>query len=220
LTEGGRAAAREITTGALWMRAFCKRYEHLRGDPLVAETYRRYPYYAIRSEILSRLRLEPGALERIKKARPAIQTCGLLTIGYEGRNIEDFVNELLRNGVTLLCDVRRNPVSRKYGFAKSTLSRACEGVGIRYEHLPELGIDSEDRRGLEAQEDYDRLFAAYERDTLPRQEKSLTEIGKWIAEGTRVALTCYERRPEQCHRNRIVNALERATGRTLRTVHL
>lgn len=69
----------------------------------------------------------------------------------------------------MLCDVRRNPWSRKYGFSKSTLSNACEGVGIRYEHLPELGIVSDARRNLETQADYDALFAHYERYDLPKQ---------------------------------------------------
>ena len=50
-----------------------------------------------------------------------------------------YLNLLLTNSVTLLCDVRRNALSRRYGFSKSTRSKACEGVGIRYEHLPELG---------------------------------------------------------------------------------
>jgi hypothetical protein len=48
----------------------------------------------------------------------------IVTIGYEGRSLEAFLNLLLQNSVTLLCDVRRNPLSRKYGFSKSTLSKA------------------------------------------------------------------------------------------------
>jgi uncharacterized protein (DUF488 family) len=72
----------------------------------------------------------PAALQAIKRAQPVLQAPRLCTIGYEGRSLEDYLNVLLQEGVTLLCDVRRNPLSRKYGFSKSTLSRCCEEVGM------------------------------------------------------------------------------------------
>ena len=49
----------------------------------------------------------------------------------------------------------------------------CEGVAIRYEHLPGLGVASDERQRLHTQADYDALFAAYERDSLPRQTEAL-----------------------------------------------
>src|SRR5437588_3825906 len=159
LTDAGRAEARRRAVEPLRVVGFCRQHSRLRGNALIVEQYRRHPYYATRSEILENLRLEPEALARIAAARPKRQPAGLVTIGYEGRSLEMYLNELLRDGVTMLCDVRRNPLSRKYGFSKSTLSKACEGVGIRYEHLPELGIAAEKRRELDTQADYDALFA-------------------------------------------------------------
>ena len=47
----------------------------------------------------------------------------LWSIGYEGRTPEEFLDLLRKAGVTLVCDVRRNPISRKRGFSKGTLSR-------------------------------------------------------------------------------------------------
>lgn len=220
LTANGRATARRIGTSTKDLSTFRARYAKLRGDALVAETYRRYPYYATRSEILDRLSLEKQALQCIEAACPEPSKPGLVTIGYEGRSLEEYLNDLFRAGVTLLCDVRRNPLSRKYGFSKNTLANACNGMDLRYEHLPELGIDSRDRRGLETQEDYDALFVLYEQDYLPRQEVTLGVILEWIAKGERVALTCYERRPEQCHRHCVAEALEHAAEGALRAVHL
>ena len=143
-----------------------------------------------------------------------------MTIGYEGKTLEAYLNQLLRDSVTILCDVRRNPISRKYGFSKSTLAKACAGVGIRYEHLPALGIASDDRRNLETQADYDALFADYERTSLPQQGTSLEIIQGWLDQGERVALTCYEAQPCQCHRHCVAEALERAAGKKLAAVHL
>ena len=220
LTDTGRAIARQSGFLTLSLQGFCKRYANLRGDPLVEETYRRYPFYATRSEILSRLSLDPETLQKIATARAVSPKASLLTIGYEGRSVEAYLNDLLRAGVTLLCDVRRNPLSRKYGFAKKTLSTASNGVGIRYEHVPELGIASEERRELHTQSDYDALFASYRENHLPGQTEALNKIRDWIKEGNRVALTCYERAPEQCHRHCVAESLEQAWGKNLHAVHL
>lgn len=209
-------------TDDMIVAAFAREHRELRGDALVAETYRRFPYYATRSEIAERvLRGDKKALERIAAARPLTSpTAHLWTIGYEGRTLENYLNTLLSAGVTLLCDTRRNPISRKYGFSKGTLAKGCEGVGIRYEHLPELGIASEQRRSLETQADYDALFAEYERDYLPDQSKTLAKIAGWVAAGERVALTCYERLPQQCHRHCVAEALEHEFGKRMVPRHL
>lgn len=190
------------------MRAFAHRYRGLRGNALIAETYRRYPYYAVRSEIAKRvLRNDRPALDRIESARPEGTPSRLLTIGYEGRTLESYLNTLLLEGVTLLCDVRRNAISRKYGFSKNTLARACAGVGIRYEHLPELGIESRLRQGLETAADFKALFRTYEQRILPVRVAALEKIRAWLRFGESVALTCYEREAGQCHRHCIAAAL-------------
>jgi len=217
------ARGKRIVAGTqdLLLSAFVRRYRGLRGEALVAETYRRFPYFATRSEIAERvLRGDDTALRKIETARAAPKTAGIATIGYEGRTLEGYLNELLRAGVTLLCDVRRNPISRKYGFSKGTLAKGCEGVGIRYEHLPELGIASEQRRSLETQADYDALFGEYERASLPKQGESLAKIRGWIRSQHHVALTCYERLPAQCHRHCVAEALERQIGNGLAAKHL
>lgn len=196
------------------VRAFADRHQRLRGDALVAETYRRFPYYATRSEIAARvLAEEPTALSQVEAARARTTDATLSTIGYEGRSLESYLNELLRAGVTLLCDVRRNPISRKYGFSKGALAKGCEGVGIAYQHLPELGIASNQRQSLETQQDYDTLFEDYERVSLPQQGDALAKIMDWIRSGQHVALTCYERSPEQCHRHCVAEAIQGGIGK-------
>lgn len=220
MTDAGREAARKRAVMPLLAGRFCREHAGLRGDALVAEVYRRHPYYATRSEIVNQVLTNPADRERVEQAKPKPAAAGLLTIGYEGKCLETYLNQLLRAGVTLLCDVRRNPLSRKYGFSKSTLSHACEGVGIRYEHLPQLGIASEERRELNTQADYDALFADYERKSLPQQTAALAMIQSWIAEGQRVALTCFELHSHQCHRHCVAEAVEHLTSHSLRAEHL
>lgn len=195
------------------MVSFLDRYRMLQGDALVAESYRRFPYYAIRSEIAEEVLYDDKkALQRIEAARPQTIPSTLLTIGYEARSLEYHLNVLLQEGVSLLCDVRRNAVSRKYGFSKSTLSNACATLGIRYEHLPELGISAERRRAVRGRADYSRLFREYEKHHLPQQPGALATVTQWIRSGECVALMCYERDAENCHRSRVAAEIDRQTG--------
>jgi uncharacterized protein (DUF488 family) len=201
--------------------SFANRYRHLRGDSLVAATYRQYPYYAIRSEIVERvLGNDRAALQRINDARPKSRPNTLLTIGYEGRSLEYYLNQLLQAGVTLLCDVRRNALSRKYGFSKATLAKACNGVGIRYEHRPELGISTDRRRGLRHSADYLRLFTEYESHDLPQQHHAVAETAGWVRTGECVALTCYEGNVVNCHRRLVAAAIERQVSMWAPVGHL
>ncbi len=219
ITEDGRRTL--AGTPDLWLGSFAQRHRGLRGDALVAETYRRFPYFAIRSEIAGRvLRGDDEALRRVDAVRPTAAGAALFTIGYEGRSLEAYLNVLLQSAVSVLCDVRRNPLSRKYGFSKSTLKKVCEGVGIRYEHLPGLGIASEERRALNTQADYDALFAVYERKTLPQQPSAIATIASWTQGGERVALTCYERLPQQCHRRCVAGAVVATPDLGLAARHL
>jgi hypothetical protein len=191
------------------LAAFAEGLNGLRGDDLIANTYRRFPFYATRSEIAAKLLQGEGeALARIEAAKTPKGVKLIHTIGYEGRSLECYLNLLLKASVTVLCDVRRNLISRKYCFAKSTLANACAGVGIWYKHMPELGISSGQRQELNTQSDYDALFDVYERDQLPTQSEALTMIRAWIQHGERVALTCYELHPHQCHRHCVAEALD------------
>lgn len=135
----------------------------------------------------------------------------LFTIGYEGRTQDEYLALLTGAGVTLLADVRRNPISRKKGFSKKALAEGCAAVGIRYEHLPELGIASEKRKNVATQADVDALFAEYERDWLPTQGAALAKLRLWVDAGDRVALTCFERASRDCHRHCVAAMLAVAT---------
>ncbi len=208
LTIAGRAQARLPAATRENLNRFARRHRGLRGDPLVAEAYRRHPYYATRSEIVDRvLPGDTAAQKAIQQAKPKRKHGGLCTIGYEGHSLESYLNLLIRDGVTLLCDVRRNPLSRKFGFSKGILSETCSRIGIRYEHLPTLGIPSEARRDLSAPHAREILFADYRNSTLPRQTAALAKIETWRESGERIALTCYEHMASDCHRHCVAEAL-------------
>ncbi len=185
---------------------FYKKYSGLKGDRLIQHIYRRYPYYAINSEIASRL-MNDAEIDVIGSARPEDKTPRFFTIGYEGSSFEGYLNRLIRNNVTTLVDVRRNPLSRKYGFSKKTLSETVTKLGIEYIHMPELGISSEKRQELNTQADYDRLFASYERNELKKNRDALVHLCDMVKTKKRIAITCFEAHVCMCHRGRVAKAL-------------
>lgn len=128
LTKEGRHEAMRRPVSPERVARFCREQAGLRGNALIAEIYRRYPYYATRSEIVEKVLPDAESRKRVAEASSNQSGPALLTIGYEGKCLEGYLNQLLQAGVTLLCDVRRNPLSRKYGFSKLTLSKACEGL--------------------------------------------------------------------------------------------
>ena len=220
LTNDGANIARRFRNQS--MQEFARNHQGIRGKSLVAQTYRRFPFYATRSTILVKiLGNDREALSRIEAERSRHLTYPLSTIGYEGRTVEGYLNVLLRAGVTILCDVRRNAMSRKYGFSKRTLAKACKDIGIRYIHLPELGIPPEERRNLKTRGAYQRLFSRYQKSHLSKQEKALASIRSLVQSGERVSLTCFERMPQLCHRHCVAAALEaELVGMGLRARHL
>jgi len=185
---------------------FRKKYADLSGDRLIHEVYRRYPYYAINSEIAARL-MTTDESAAINAARPSASRPTFFTIGYEGSSFEGYLNRLIKHNVKTLVDVRRNPLSRKYGFSKKTLSESAGKLGIDYIHIPELGIDSEQRQALNTPGDYARLFERYERNELKQNAEALERLRAIATSRKRVAITCFEADSCMCHRGRVAKAL-------------
>ncbi|WP_420611956.1 DUF488 family protein [Candidatus Spongiisocius sp.] len=125
----------------------------------------------------------------------------VVSVGYERRSIEEFVEMLSANRVDVLVDVRLNPISRKRGFSKTALTKALDEVGIAYRHERSLGNPKENRdpfrRGLQS---------ARDRYVQHLQNGASTSYGSVInlARDTRIALLCYEREHSECHRSCIL----------------
>ena len=183
-----------------------KDYGKLTGDELVSCVYKKYPYFAINSTIAKRI-LSNDDLQKVELLKPRKKGTKLFTLGYENRSLEEYLNILIQHNIKLLCDVRKNALSRKYGFSKKTLSNALGSLGIEYIHMPELGIESNFRKNLDTQADYDELFEEYKKNTLNNRMDKVKEICNNINEKKRVALTCFERSPSMCHRTKVANRI-------------
>jgi uncharacterized protein (DUF488 family) len=186
---------------------------------LIRYTYQKFPYYATKSQIATELLTEEELKPILSQKRTFEESC-LLSIGYEGLSLEAYLNKLILNDVRLLCDVRKNAMSMKYGFSKKQLQTGCEGVGIAYVHMPELGIDSDKRTELNVMADYEKLFAAYEKTTLQENVDGLEKVEALLKKYNRVALTCFEKDQCMCHRGRIVKRLSQSDHWNIPIKHL
>jgi hypothetical protein len=129
----------------------------------------------------------------------------LVSIGYEGRNLDELIEDLLEQQVNVLVDVRLNPISRKPGLSKQQLAEALACVGIRYVHHRELGNPRDNRSAFRGGEHASReRFRAL----LAGQpaEMALEHVSE-LMDGGVVALLCFERDHSQCHRGLVAEAL-------------
>jgi len=181
------------------------------NDELTRLTYLSYPYYAINSMLAERI-LTSEEFDKVKRTRPIKRKSVLFTIGYEGKTVESYLNSLIINDIRVLCDVRNNPISMKFGFSKTQLQKFCEALGIKYVHLPAVGIQSEKRQQLHSQTDYNELFKEYKATTLQNTSQIQSYILSLLSDNERIALTCFEANVCQCHRKPLAEAIAALPG--------
>lgn len=139
----------------------------------------------------------------------------LFTIGYEGVALDDFMRVLKAAKIDVLLDVRELPISRRKGFSKSALGGALTKVGIGYRHEKQLGSPKTIRHRLREDGNYSRFFDEF--------DQHLSERGALLAllaeelKGN-VALMCYEKDHNECHRRSVADALAGLLGKT--PIHL
>ena len=135
-------------------------------------------------------------------ATPAPMT--VVTIGYQGRQLDELIAELSGRGVALVFDVRENAISRKPGFSKRRLGEALAVAGIGYRHVPALGNPRRNRDAFRAGEPAAR--EVFKRRIAVGSPAALDEIAG-VAATTTVALLCFERDHASCHRSGIAELL-------------
>jgi transcriptional regulator with XRE-family HTH domain len=149
--------------------------------------------------------------QRTQVPQEAPMTHGIVSAGYEGRTIEEFVAALQDVGVRTVADVRLNAISRKAGFSKRGLREALVSAGIGYRHLRALGNARENREPFWAGrvEEGRRVF----REALhaPGAEVELYELAELAADHV-VAVLCFEADAERCHRQVVIDRVVDSRG--------
>lgn len=143
----------------------------------------------------------------------------LLTLGYSGYDQNSFIEELKGYDVEVVIDVRRNPISRKKGFSRSSLSKSLIANDVDYLHESNLGVPNELRDQLKTKKrgisSYFEEYRAYLDDHVDVLDRIYT-----IALEHRCCLICLEHLPEECHRSVVAEAIESRNGHKLQIMHV
>lgn len=129
----------------------------------------------------------------------------VVSVGYEGRSVSDLIEVLQAQDVAVLVDVRLTPISRKPGMSKTALSQALNAAGIGYVHYRELGNPKANRDGYRARDT--ASLALYQRVLKSTQGRSALRHLAELLDGGSVALLCFERNYNECHRHQVVEEL-------------
>ena len=137
----------------------------------------------------------------------------LFTIGYEGMNLDGFIEKLKNFAINCLIDVREIPFSRKRGFSKSALSQRLLSENIRYIHLKELGSPKLVREKLKTSRDYLTFFKKMDEYLTDKQE-AIENVYKYVLDNT-CCLMCFERLAAECHRKIVAMKIKERDGNGL-----
>lgn len=194
-------------------------YGKMNANSLMKHTYINFPFWAIKS-LKAKEILDEKYYVKVLNAIPKTDKTTLFTIGYEGISLEEYLIRLVRNDVKILIDVRRNPLSMKFGFSKTLLQRYCNALDIEYLHFPEVGIESDKRQELNNQSDYDKLFENYKECNIPKTLETQNKILDLLKSKKRIALTCFEANICQCHRKHLAEALSSSQSFSFDVKHI
>ncbi len=142
----------------------------------------------------------------------------LFTAGYQGHNIETFLDLLMSHGVEQLIDVRQLPFSRKPDFSKKRLTAHLAGVGIVYTHIVALGTPKVLRDQVRRDHNFSAFFAAMQA-VIDAQPEALHEALE-LARARSSVLLCFEANHAECHRLVVAQAIERLADGRVALVHL
>ncbi len=142
----------------------------------------------------------------------------LFTIGYEGRDIDEFVALLKQFHISRLVDVREIPFSRKKAFSKSALRERLQDEHIDYVHIKALGCPSTIRNKLKSDRDYGYFFKAFS-EHLSQNIEAVKEVHECISDGN-TCLMCLELSSDQCHRSIVADRIKEYGGNRLEIIHI
>lgn len=156
------------------------------------------------------MRLRSPSSAQPLRLRSELKT-GIVSVGYEGRDLETLVDLLSRHDVATLADVRLNAISRRVGFSKTKLATSVAAAGMEYIHLKSLG-NPRDNRAPFHRGRLEEGIAKF-KEVLSQEDAKLA-IDVLVARACNevVAIMCYESDHLRCHRDVIIDELASRAG--------
>ena len=186
---------------------FAFNFSNIRGENLINYVYNEFPYFASNSEIKDHY---------LSKNMSGFEYCDtienepcLLSLGYEGLSIDEFLNKLNFHKIKIVIDVRKKPVSRKYGFSKNKLEKYLSRINIAYHHFPNLGVSKEIREKLGKSLNYVEFFHRYKTEVLKFNQADIKDIVSLSKSYSRMAIMCFEKNYKKCHRYELLQSISK-----------
>jgi uncharacterized protein (DUF488 family) len=124
----------------------------------------------------------------------------ILTLGYEKRDLPEFIRLLRQTRVDVVLDVRETAWSHKPGFSKGRFSTALAEAGIEYVHARFAGNPKTLRQAAKSHADCLIAFNDYLDRDVSVELAFDRLIRDCLLKELRVCLVCFERHPGDCHR--------------------
>lgn len=137
----------------------------------------------------------------------SLENADFFTIGYTGRRVEDILDTLILNCVRTLVDIRQYPVSMyRPEVSKGNLKNYVESRGLRYVHIPGLGVPRDIRAKAIQTGTREVIWNWYDEYVATPYLHNLHHFLNSVEHP--VALMCVEIDPCECHRHRLSVVLE------------
>ena len=124
----------------------------------------------------------------------------LFTLGYQQRNLFEFLDLLQGAKINVLVDVRATAWSHKPGFSKSALTHALAEIGIEYIHAAFAGNPKRFRTEAKSHQECLKKYGLYLTQRIDIVETFEALLLEHLKASKRICLTCFERHPDDCHR--------------------
>lgn len=131
----------------------------------------------------------------------------VFTLGYQGLSLENYVETLVASNVGIVLDVREVAFSYNRRYIKSVLQKTLFEAGIKYTHLRNCGNPSANRKTATSIEECLSRYRNYLEENSECLEVLLEHIEHADKRNQPACLTCYEHKPEECHRKILTDAL-------------
>jgi uncharacterized protein (DUF488 family) len=130
----------------------------------------------------------------------------ILSIGYEKRNTDSFLETLIEYKIQAVVDVRQSAFSRRLDFRKLRLISLLDNSGIEYFHLRSAG--NPHRNTSNNLNECLKLYYDYISDEPTLINEIASELNHISQSYPRMAMLCYEKCPSECHRTILINVLK------------
>ena len=131
----------------------------------------------------------------------------IFTIGYGGRETDEFIALLNEYEIDTLVDVRSQPYSRfAPDFCKERLAAILNHSGIEYQFMGKSlgGRPADSQCYTYSPQRKKKLLDAKKCETREFYQRGISQLKQALSTGRRIVIMCSELEPHECHRSYVL----------------